>query len=344
MSLDHCLNCSTKFDGETKYCPHCGQPAHDGKVSLYQIFKEFFTEQLNLDGRLPTSLKAFLTPGRLSIEYFAGKRKQHVNPFRLFLLLIIVALAALRFSGIDLEEVSDLDVAWYTGKKDQLTVLDSLNAILKNRLPGSQFDTIRDSIEADLRNQIRIQADSVLLNENLILLWEKRPLKVSVRDFNNLSPEDLLDKYQIEGFINRLVLHQELKLVQSPKSLVSYVVSNIPWIILGFLPFIALILKILYIRRNRFYVEHLVFSLDIHSAFLMGIIFLSIVNFWVPAFDSLILWLLLFYMIYIVLAMKRFYGQNWTKTILKFIIIVITYPIFMSFFVIVAVLLNFLLF
>ncbi len=344
MSLAHCLNCSTRLDDSSRYCPHCGQPAHDGKVPLYQIFREFFTEQLNLDGRLPTSLKAFLTPGRLSIEYFAGKRKLHVNPFRLFLLLIILALAALRYSGIDLEEVSDVDVAWYTGKKDQLAVLDSLSLILEDRLPGPQFETIRDSIQHDLRIQIDVQSDSISLNENLILLWEKRPLKVSIRDFNNLTPEILLDKYHVEGFINRLVLHQELKLVQSPKSLVSYVVSNIPWIIMAFIPFIALILKLLYIRRNRYYVEHLVFSLDIHSAFLIGIIILATINFWVPAFESLITWLLLFFMIYIILAMKRFYMQSWTKTILKFILLVITYPILMSFFVVIAILLNFLLF
>ena len=344
MTLDHCLNCSTKLDGFTKYCPHCGQSAHDGKLPLFQIFREFFSEQLNLDGRLPASLRAFLTPGRLSVEYFAGKRKQHVNPFRLFLLIIILALAALELTGIDLEEVSDVDVAWYTGKKDALQVLDSLSVILDNRLVGTQYDSIRDSIRMDLQNQLRIESDSVSINENLVLLWEKRPLKVSVWDFNNLSPEDLLDKYHVKGLFNRLILHQEIKLIQSPKSLVSYVVSNIPWIILGFLPFIALILKVLYIRRNRFYVEHLVFSLDIHSAFLIGIILLSIVNFIVPAFEISILWLVLFYMIYITLAMRRFYGQSWTKTILKFIIIVITYPMFMSFFIIIAVLLNFLLF
>ena len=57
-------------------------------------------ELLHVDGTMWRTLKLlFVRPGRLSLEYAAGRRRFYVNPFRL-LLIAIVAYALMASSGL----------------------------------------------------------------------------------------------------------------------------------------------------------------------------------------------------------------------------------------------------
>ena len=47
--------------------------------------------------------------------------------------------------------------------------------------------------------------------------------------------------------------------------------SNLPYMMLCCIPLFALVLKLLYIRRRLFYIDHLIYALHIHSFFYAGI-------------------------------------------------------------------------
>jgi len=99
-----------------------------------------------------------------------------------------------------------------------------------------------------------------------------------------------------------------------------------PYLLFLSLPFFALILKLLYIRRKRFYSEHAVFTLYhyIFSFILLLFIFgFMALDKWLnwKIFEIINMLLLLIWGLYLLLSMKRFYRQGWGKTIFKFLLL-----------------------
>jgi hypothetical protein len=93
--------------------------------------------------------------------------------------------------------------------------------------------------------------------------------------------------------------------------------DNIPKVIFILLPIFALLLKLLYIRQDFYYAEHLVFSIYFYDfMYLMGIVMLlaSMVS-WLEWISAL-LYIAIF--LYLYKAMRHVYGQRRFKTIVKF--------------------------
>jgi hypothetical protein len=109
------------------------------------------------------------------------------------------------------------------------------------------------------------------------------------------------------------------------------------------LPFFALMLKLIYIRSRRYYIEHLVFTLHIHSfVFFLLLILLLIMNMYENGTVVAVCLGLLF--LYLLLSFRRVYRQGWFKTLTKMCILLIFYSIAISLFMIGTILISFLLF
>ena len=102
-------------------------------------------------------------------------------------------------------------------------------------------------------------------HEILTGAFDNLNFKVSNEDYLNLSASELVDKYKVEGYLERFVFRQKIKFFKDSDNFGSFVLGNSLWIILLMMPFLALLLKILYIRHDYYYVEHLVFSFHTHS-------------------------------------------------------------------------------
>lgn len=86
------------------------------------------------------------------------------------------------------------------------------------------------------------------------------------------------------------------------------------------LPVAALLLKALYWRRQKLYVEHLIFSLHVH-AFIFSILLLTVILDF-----KLVTWLgILWSLVYIYLAMKTYYEQSHVKTASKMGLLLMSY-------------------
>lgn len=100
--------------------------------------------------------------------------------------------------------------------------------------------------------------------------------------------------------------------------------SNIPAMMLCCIPLFALVLKILYIRQGRFYVEHLVYALHIHTFFYVAVIITSLAvmaaNRTVPALAGWITSLMtIAIIVQVFLSIRRVYRQGWFMTMVKFL-------------------------
>ena len=106
--------------------------------------------------------------------------------------------------------------------------------------------------------------------------------------------------------------------------------NNIPTMMLFCIPLFALVLKILYVRQRRFYIEHLVYALHIHSFVYVAVIAISFVSIGLErslaALQAPVTLLLSFTVAGLVfVSIRRVYRQGWTMTVLKFFVGAVAY-------------------
>jgi hypothetical protein len=110
--------------------------------------------------------------------------------------------------------------------------------------------------------------------------------------------------------------------------------SHAPQMMFILLPVFAFLLKILYFRRKRFYVEHFIFALHIHSFTYVVLTAMVLLPPWTR--PILNLWV----MVYVFLAMRRVYGQGIFRTGIKYVTLGITYLTLLSVASVVTIILS----
>ena len=103
--------------------------------------------------------------------------------------------------------------------------------------------------------------------------------------------------------------------------------QSISYILFLLMPIFALLLKLLYIRRRVYYIEHLIFSVNMHSFVLLILTIVIILSQVVGEKDGFILLLLITIPIYFTAGMKRFYQQSLWKIFIKELILLFLYTI-----------------
>jgi hypothetical protein len=287
-----CLNCGDPTVGY--YCPTCGQKKVDVRVSLRRMLGETLEDELYLNVLLPRTLGAlFFRPGHLTREYVQGRIVRYIQPFRLYLVSSILFFVLLPW----LANLGGLEEQIEEG----MTRADSIVAAEVDTVARATVDT------AGAGPLLRGVRPQVTLGESNVNL--------------NLGIEDTARVPRLLRPLNRRLLQSEERLDRmTPREAFRTVrvafMENAPTGIFLMMPLFAAILKVLYVRRKRFYVEHFVFALHVHAfTFLIFLLMLLLPG----AIPNLVLgaWLTL----YVLIAMKRVYGQGIVKTVLKYLLL-----------------------
>ena len=70
-----------------QYCPSCGQRDIDLERPLNALVGEIVKETFDVDGRAWRTVKTlFLSPGLLTREFLAGRRKTYTPPLGIYLI------------------------------------------------------------------------------------------------------------------------------------------------------------------------------------------------------------------------------------------------------------------
>ncbi|MEP6822612.1 MAG: DUF3667 domain-containing protein [Chthoniobacterales bacterium] len=101
--------------------------------------------------------------------------------------------------------------------------------------------------------------------------------------------------------------------------------SNVPTMMLFCIPIFAVILKVLYVRKKRHYIEHLVYALHVHSFVYLAVVLIVLLamgaNRTVPALSGWLIGLLVSTTCVLVFfSIRRVYKQGWIMSIVKFLI------------------------
>jgi len=162
--------------------------------------------------------------------------------------------------------------------------------------------------------------------------------KGSLVIFNKSSEKDTTQKNETADSTNwqndpdvKKVTDKLKKAEQNEDQIRNNIFGLLPKMFFLMLPVFALILKLLYIRRKIFYACHFIFALHFHSFTFItfGLLFLILGFFKNSESEVLPMTVMLINSIYLIIAMKKVYGQSYLKTIFKFVLLSFNYMIVM---------------
>jgi hypothetical protein len=322
-----CPNCYYPLPRFGKYCSHCGQKYTDGRITVASLVRDFLADTLNLDSKIWRTLAALLVPGKLTKEFFEGKQQRYIKPVRLFFVFAILTVAAVSFFEAEFTEgfffLGDDDLSAEVNYVDFLHHTNALADTLRLNHPDQSADLL-DSLQQRLRQGVR---DSVDLGVRILDTeqgLEAESRTIAKTDLANMSVDSLMAAYQVENFIERLIFRQNIRLLLRGENFAPYMLSKSVWMMLLLMPLLAVLLKLLYVRRAYYYVEHLIFSFHTHAfLFLVLIVLMLLDN--VPTLAPTMgkLWLggLALVEIYFLLALRTVYKQSGIKTLIKFLLL-----------------------
>ena len=135
--------------------------------------------------------------------------------------------------------------------------------------------------------------------------------------------------YAETGKYSRYLVGQLIDVVHRPFDAARAWLENLPIAMFCLLPFYALLLKILFIRPKRFYSEHLVFGMHIHTvAYIVFTVLVLLPD--VPGLGWLGSLLVLGLAVYYFLALKRYYGNGALFTLVKYVILASLYSVLLA--------------
>lgn len=337
-----CLNCGATVQG--RYCHVCGQENVVPKETFWHMVTHFFNDITHFDGSFFTTIKDLLfKPGFLSKEYMKGRRVSYLHPVRMyvftsaiFFLLFFSFFASQNNIKIRIDKPVTAEArAAYIEQLEERLQKDTGNELLKEKLllarDSSHLLSAADMIKTGDNNNVSI-------------------INFSDTKFNTLeeydSAQKILPASQRDGWIERRLVRMDINLKnkfrdnpeEAIKKLVDSVLHRLPYMLLISLPFFALILKLIYIRRRAqfYYADHGVFAIHLYVfSFLLLLAVFSLAALksatGLGFIDWLVAGLIIILLFYLYKAMRTFYGQSRWKTFFKFLFVALISLLMMLF-------------
>jgi hypothetical protein len=320
-----CGNCGTPLRG--RYCYACGQPVTGLVRHFGSVLGDVLDSLFNIDARVPhTLLPLYLRPGRLTLDYFAGKRARYVTPFRLVFFLAIIAFFAAQ-------------LVLRTGP-GQVVQID----------PPATVGNPASATAAPAEHDTHFANGDIRFNDTVV--WNRRTRPLHAGWLPTLANDWLNDS--IENARNNLH-HMNSGVASEQKAtaqrLTMGVLAVAPQVLFLLLPVFALLLKIFYIFKRRLYMEHLIVAMHSHAFIMLSLLVLvglHLLRNWVVPHAAWLgtplgwlqaaawIWL----PVYPYLMQKRVYRQGRFMTSLKYVGIGLCYSVLVGFGMALAVLIS----
>lgn len=288
---EYCLNCGAKLTGN--YCVECGQKGADFRLTFRELVADFIDGQFNLNSSLVRSvLTLMFRPGWMTREYNAGKRVRYVSPLRMY--LVTSALFFLALAQVSLNTVVDLSLLENIETRELVP-------------PPTNGETMLD--EAGRPVEFPVNAAGQLRGITLTDMGQRDPTLRWLLERWQTATRGGLDVFR-ERFVATLL-------------------DNASRMMVFLLPVVALILKLLYVRRRWLYIEHVTFALHLHTFVFLVLMVLLLVGrrfsdwtFWSETAPNMAL---LVMTVYTFIALKVVYAQSYLKTALKMALLGVSY-------------------
>ncbi|HEX5353364.1 MAG TPA: DUF3667 domain-containing protein [Rhodanobacteraceae bacterium] len=326
--MGHCENCGAPLYG--KYCYACGQPTHGLVRHFGSVVSDIADSVFNIDERVfKTLAPLYLRPGKLTLDYFEGKRARYVTPFRMVFFLAIIAFFAAQISV-------------RSGFSHPVQFTTSPVAGVSSSTSPTSKPTEQDNSSFAHGN--------ISIGRGVIWNRQTNPLQIgwlpgAVNDWLN----DLIGNAQQQLSVLTSGTHAQRK--DAAHKLLLGMFSAAPSVLFVLLPIFALLLKIFYVFKRRLYMEHLIVAMHSHAFLMLSVLVLIAVGAlrhvlqayggWLTVpFDLLEVAAWIWIFVYLWLMQKRVYRQGWFMTNVKYWSLGFCYSILLLFGVAFATLIS----
>jgi len=299
---DRCLNCGEPTGGN--FCANCGQENEHQTVAVKLLIGDLLSDLASFDSRLVRTLVPLLfRPGFLTNEYNIGRRVRYLSPFKLYLTMSVLFFVLLPITH-----------------RDTLMHVTS-----RPTVSGKDRQSLNEANDDLRQSPVHVNIGTVPSTEHGIFFQNvdvsSLPKTVAEYDARQRDPRLPHDRPAKQYLVRQLI-----KVKQSPQALLQALLDYIPRIMFVLLPCFALSLKLMYLRSNRLYIEHLIFALHLHAFFfliLSSMLLLRTPQFEVAAAIAL--------SVYPLIAMRVVYKQGWIKTAVKYSLLAFNYTFLLTF-------------
>ncbi len=322
LDFSICPNCNHPETG--KFCPNCGQANKDFNRPFREIFGDLM-DSINLDTRMVRTLfPFFFRPGFLTSEYFKGRRKRYVPPMRLYIIVSILFFFFMQKGTLEL--VQKANDQW--DKKGGVSSLD---------IPGFQYNIGDESDSDSLKLDSKAIVNEIKKDYNITIDGKEAVDKVE-NFVDELTQASLIDKKSLDSIkLNSADLVDEAKKDTTSSGEDKEIIDKIgsfkenravfvdrfyqysSYAVFLLMPVFAFLLMLVYIRSKNYYVNHLIFSINIHS-FVFAIIIMVFVlyKYILPAqYQDDAFYLIFLIPIYIYAGMKYYYKKGYIGTLFR---------------------------
>ncbi|HKZ39264.1 MAG TPA: DUF3667 domain-containing protein [Chryseolinea sp.] len=313
----YCLNCQTELTDI--YCPHCGQKDIPKRQTLGELFTNFISSFWSYESKFFKTCQYLLfKPGFLATEYNAGRRERYFHPARMYVFMSFVFF--LLFFSLPEDETTDSGVNIQTTKEDLADIREDLEEVGLDSI----YNSVPDSLLLDSLKNSRYWGQFVDPKKNgRFTLYPTDYESVASYDSAQLAkPGKDRDGWFMRKLNSRgIQINQKYKNKSEEfgRDFGQSFMDNFSKVLFYLLPLFALLLKLLYIRRDFYYSEHLVLSIYYYNFFYLAASIMMLINL-VPGIGFISTVIGFWIYIYFLFAMKRMYHQGWKKTIFKFVI------------------------
>ena len=318
------------------FCAQCGQAAVDYRRSFRHIIVDVLDSFLNWDSKFFATIGWLIArPWHLTNQFLAGRRVRYVHPLRLYLLVSILFFFVVNYWAKSIHaDPSKLSA------DDRADIAAELN---DPDIPPAVKARIRGALDAKGRTQPEAQTSPSPQDRGHAATVGASPRRLrsvtSPSPSGDFGPLVQFDKPASNGFEKWLEQRAKEKMGEHGSKMALFIAtlfSNLPYMMLCCIPLFAFVLKVLYVRKRVFYIDHLVYALHIHSFAYLAIMLIVLItiglNRSIPgAFAGWIiaaLWITFAAQIF--LSIRRVYRQGWFFTIFKFFVGGFVYLIVLS--------------
>src|SRR6266550_1757598 len=321
LPFTHCQNCGTELTGP--HCAQCGQAAVDYRRSFRHVIVDVLDSFLNWDSKFFATIGWLIArPWHLTNQFLAGRRVRYVHPLRLYLLVSILFFFVVNYWAKSIHaDPSKLSA------EDRADIATELN---DPDIPPAVKARLRGALEAKGLTQPKAQTSpspKTAITPQPSVIGSPSPSVTSPSPSGDFGPLVQFDKPPSDKFEKWLEQRAKEKMGEHGSKMALFITtlfSNLPYMMLCCIPLFALVLKVLYVRKRVFYIDHLVYALHIHSFAYLAIMLIVLItlglNRSIPgAFAGWIiaaLWITFAAQIF--LSIRRVYRQGWFFTVFKF--------------------------
>jgi predicted RNA-binding Zn-ribbon protein involved in translation (DUF1610 family) len=336
-----CPNCGKPMIGA--YCAICGQARDVNRRSVWGLIKVLVEDIVSFDSRIMrTGWALVLRPGELASAFREGRTQRYLPALRLYLFVSLIFFLVLGVTNVALMQLvvvaTPTKITWINGQayvpnpaydKDdsdtqfmpKMMKMDNQKALK----PGGHFEystkiyffapigAYHTELTAEARARLRDASVDIDIGD------KPKPAKPLTPNQAKTVKAVQVQMKATKSWIEQHVFDGLQRLAADPAALNGPMTTWVPRILFLLMPLYAMWLALFYIRQRKqfYFVDHLIFSLTIHTfGFILLLAAAGAAQF-LPG-EAVAWGTLAIAAVYGLIATRNFYRQNWFWTVVKF--------------------------